>query len=75
MSTDRRMDKDEVYIYPMTYYWVKKKRNKAICSNTDGPKEYHTKWSQKEKDKYCVTYIQNLKHNTNGFIYKTETAL
>ena len=30
--------------------------------------------SQPEKDKYYdITYMQNLKNNTNEFIYKTET--
>ena len=26
--------------------------NNAICSNMDGPRDYHTKWSKSEKDKY-----------------------
>ena len=29
----------------------------AICSNMDGPRDYHTKWSkssQKEQDKYHI---------------------
>ena len=29
--------------------------------------------SQKEKDKYHITYIWNLKYDTNELIYKTET--
>ena len=29
----------------------KKECNNAICSNMDGPRDYHTKQSQKEKDK------------------------
>ena len=29
--------------------------------------------SQKEKDKYHITYIWNLKSDTNELIYKTET--
>ena len=29
--------------------------------------------SQKEKDKYHLTYIWNLKYDTNELIYKTET--
>ena len=27
-------------------------RNKAICSYMDRPRDYHTKWSKSEKDKY-----------------------
>ena len=30
--------------------------------------------SQKEKDKYGITYMWNLKHNTNKHIYETETV-
>lgn len=30
----------------------KKEEDNAICSNTDGPKEEHTKRSKSEKDKY-----------------------
>ena len=29
-------------------------RNKAICRNMDRPRDYHTKWSKSEKDKYCM---------------------
>ena len=29
-----------------------KEWNNAICSNMDGPKDYHTKWSKSEKDKF-----------------------
>ena len=29
-------------------------RNKAICSYMDRPRDYHTKWSKSEKDKYCM---------------------
>ena len=40
----------------------------------DGPRDYHTKEvSQAEKDKYYITYLWNLKNNTNQLTYKTET--
>ena len=29
--------------------------------------------SQTEKDKYDMTYMWNLKYDTNGLVYKTET--
>ena len=29
--------------------------------------------SQTEKDKYCITYMWNLKNNTNESIYKIKT--
>ena len=31
------------YIYTMEYYSAIKKNNNAICSNMDGPRDYHTK--------------------------------
>ena len=40
----------------------------------DGPRDYHTKWSKKEKDKYhIIQCMWNLKYDTNELIYKTET--
>ena len=42
------------YIYTMEYYSDIKKWNNAICSNMDGPRDYYTKWSQTEKDKYYM---------------------
>ena len=46
------MDKDVVYIHNGILLRHKKEWNNAICSNMDGPRDYHTKWSQTEKDKY-----------------------
>ena len=44
-----------VYIYTMEYYSaIKKEWDNAICSNIDGLRDYHTKWSQTEKDKYLM---------------------
>ena len=51
----------------MDYYSaIKKERINAICSNMDGPTDYHTKGSKTEKDKilYDITYMWNLKHST-----------
>ena len=38
----------------------------------DATRDYHTNWSQKEKDKYDTTYMWNLKYDTDEPIYKTE---
>ena len=27
----------------------------------DGPRDYHTKWSMSDKDKYDIAYMRNLK--------------
>ena len=54
-----------------------KKWNNAICSNVDGPRDYHTKWSKSERERqipYDITYMWNLKYDTNDeLIYKRET--
>ena len=39
----------------------------------DVPRDYPTKWSKSEKDKYGITYMWNLKNSTNKLIYKIET--
>ena len=42
----------------------------------DGPRDYHTKWSKSDREKqitHDITYMQNLKNDTNELIYKTET--
>ena len=54
----------------------KKEWNNAICSNMDGPREYHTKWSKSDRERqipYDITYMWNLKYDTNELTYKTET--
>ena len=43
----------------MEYYLAIKN---AICSNMDGPRDYHIKWSQTQKDKHHdITYMWILK--------------
>ena len=44
------------YIYTTKVYAaIEKERDNVIYSNTDGPREYHTKWSESEKDKYMIS--------------------
>ena len=41
-----------------------------------GPRDFHTKWSNPNRERqisYDVTYMWNLKYDTNELIYKTET--
>ena len=70
------MDKEDVvYLYNGILLSHKKEWNNAICSNMDGPRDYHTKWSNSDRARqipYDITYMWNLKYDTNGFIYKTE---
>ena len=63
------------YIYTMEYYSaIKKEQNNAICSNMDGPRDDHTKWSKSQRERqipYDITYMWNLNYGTNEPIYKT----
>ena len=61
MSIDRCMDKEGVIHICNGILLIHKKEWKyAICSNIDGPRDYHTKWNK--SDKYHeITYMWNLK--------------
>ena len=42
----------------------------------DAARDYYTKWSKSEREKqipYDITYMWNLKYDTNELIYETET--
>ena len=42
----------------------------------DGPRDYHTKQSKPERERqipYDITYMWNLKYNTNELNYQRET--
>ena len=59
----------------MEYYSAIKTMN-AICSNMDGPRDYHTKRSKSERESqktYDITDMWNLKYDTNELTYGTET--
>ena len=40
----------------------------------NGPRDYHTKWSKPDKDKYHIyhLYAESKKNDTNELIYKIE---
>lgn len=38
---------------------VTAKQNNIICSNMDGPSDFHTEWGMSDKDKYDI-YMWNL---------------
>ena len=62
-----------IYIYNGIILSHKKYEN-AICNNIDGLRDYHTKWSQKERQiPYDITYMWILKYNSNKLTYETET--
>ena len=52
MSTYRWMDKEDVVhkYNGILLIHRKKEWNIAICHNTDGPREYHTKWCRTKRD-------------------------
>ena len=55
MFMDRWMDKEnEVDFYNEILLSHKNVWNNAICSKLDGPRDYRTKWSKPDKDKYMT---------------------
>ena len=47
-----------------------------MCSNMVEPRDDHTKQSKSEREgqiPYDITYMWNLKHDTNEHIYETKT--
>ena len=47
----------------------------TICSNLDGSRDYHTKWSKSDRERqipYDIPYIWNLQYDTNEFTCKAE---
>ena len=58
MSINRGMDKEGmVYIYNGILPSHIKEQTNIICSNMDGPKAYHIKLGQTEKDKYYMILL------------------
>jgi len=54
----------------------RKEGNTAICSNRDGPRDEHTKWRKSDREgqtPYDITYVWNLKYDTDEPTYETET--
>ena len=64
MESKIKKKKDVVYMYNGLLLSHKKEWNIAICSNMDGPRDYHTKWGKPERERqipYGITYMWNLK--------------
>ena len=72
MYIDRWMDKENVvHIYNGILLSHQKEWKNATCLNTDGPRDYHTKWSKLERQiPYDIPYMWDLKYNTNQHIYE-----
>ena len=67
------------HVYKGIVFSHKKEWNNATCSNIDGPRHYHTKWSKTEKDKHrmvlCICWFLKIKRDTNKLTYKTKNRL
>ena len=37
-----------------------KEQNNAICSNVDGPRDYHTKWNKSDRERQISYKITNM---------------
>ena len=62
-----------VYIDNGTLFSQKQEQNSAICCNTNGTRDPHTKWSKSEKRRqipYDITFILNLIYSTNKMFYR-----
>ena len=67
------MDKnDMVQIHNEIWLCHKKEQNNGICSNIDGTRDYHTKWSKSERERKIpyITSMWNVKHDSNELIYE-----
>ena len=51
----------------------KKEQNNAICSNMDRPRDYHTKWSNSDRERQISNEIINMWNDTKKLIHKAET--
>ena len=59
MPIDRWLDKEDVEYYSAIKEW-----NNAICSNMGEPKDYHTKWTKSNRERwvtYNTTYMWKVK--------------
>ena len=66
---NRWKDKEDVvHMYNGILFSHKKEWNWVICSDMDGPRAYHTEWSQLEREKeilYINAYMWNLEKCTD----------
>ena len=68
--------KDTIPIYNGILLSHKNPGNNAICSNKDATTDYHTDWSMSERERQIpcyITYMWNLKYDTNKPTFKRET--
>ena len=59
------------------YSAIKKEWNNVICRNMDGPRNCHTKGNKSDRERqilYDITYMWNVKYDTNELIYERKTG-
>ena len=75
MSINREMMK-MWYTHTTGYYSaIKKKEKSIICSDMDGPRDYHTKWNKSGRERqipYDITYMWKLNYDTDELTYETK---
>ena len=67
---------DVVYVHNGIVFSHKKEWNNDICNNINGSRDYHITWTKSERERqipYDITYMWNLKYDTNELIYEIET--
>ena len=72
------MNEDIIHIYMYNGILVshKKEWSDVICSNMFGPRDYHSKWSQRKTNIiWYHLYMESKQNDTNGLIYKREIDL
>ena len=65
--------KDVVHIYSGILLSHKNELNNVICSNMEGPRDYHTKWSKSGKERqipHDITCMWTLKYDINNLFMK-----
>ena len=68
--------KKMLYIYTMEYYSAIE-RNNGICSNMDGPRNYHATWGQSDNEtptSNAIPDVWNLKKGHNELLCRTDAA-
>ena len=69
-------DQNMVYVCVHIYNGIllshKKEWNNAICSNMNGPRDYHIKCSKSDIERQISLICGIKKNDTNELIYKTE---
>ena len=56
-------------LYHCATFTIKKELSNTICSNTNGPRNYHTKWSEAKTDIWYHLYVESKKKDRNELVF------